>query len=223
MIKRVFDLVSSLIGLILLAPVMAVIAVLVKRDSKGPALFKQERVGRGGKPFTLLKFRSMTVTPALSGPLLTTAADARITRVGAKLRATKLDELPQLINVLRGEMSLVGPRPEVPQYVDMWPAELRGRILSVRPGITDPATLSLRQEERILARQPDPERYYQDVLLPRKAEAYAHYAAARTLRGDVALAIRTLLAIAKAEPMGNDEFHQAPGGGDKSSSPMRSA
>lgn len=195
MIKRLFDLVTSSIGLILLAPVMAVIAVLVKRDSPGPALFKQERIGRGGKPFTLLKFRSMTVAPAAAGPLVTAATDTRITRVGAKLRATKLDELPQLINVVCGDMSIVGPRPEVREYVNLWADEDRQVILSVLPGITDPATLQLRREEEILAAQPDPEQYYRQVLLPEKTRLYCDYVHTQSLGRDLGLILRTIASI----------------------------
>ncbi len=195
MIKRLFDLVASSIGLILLAPVMAVIAVLVKRDSPGPALFRQERVGRGGKPFTLLKFRSMTGAPTAAGPLVTAATDARITKVGAKLRATKLDELPQLVNVFRGDMSIVGPRPEVHEYVDLWADEDRQVILSVLPGITDPATLQLRREEELLAAQPEPEQYYRQVLLPEKTRLYCDYVHTQSLGGDLGLIIRTLASI----------------------------
>ena len=193
--KRLFDVLASSIGLIVLAPAMAAIAALVKRDSPGPALFKQERVGRGGEPFTLLKFRSMTATPTVAGALVTAANDARITKVGAKLRATKLDEVPQLINVVRGDMSLVGPRPEVREYVDLWSDEDRMVILSVRPGITDPATVLLRREEELLASQSDPEKYYRQVLLPDKARLYRDYVRTQSLRGDLGLIIRTLVSI----------------------------
>lgn len=195
MIKRLFDVVTASIGLILLAPAMAVIAFLVKRDSPGPAIFKQCRVGRGGKPFTLLKFRSMTVAPAVGGPLVTAATDTRITKVGAKLRATKMDELPQLINVVCGDMSIVGPRPEVREYVNLWADEARQVILSVRPGITDPATLQLRREEELLAAQPDPEQYYRQVLLQEKARLYCDYVNTRSLGRDLGLILRTLASI----------------------------
>lgn len=190
-----FDLVASSIGLILLAPAMTVIAILVKRDSQGPALFKQERVGRSGRPFTLLKFRSMTIAPKSAGPLVTAATDARITQVGAKLRSTKLDELPQLINVIRGDMSIVGPRPEVPEYVNLWADDDRLVILSVRPGITDPATLQLRREEEMLAAQPDPELYYRQVLLPEKTRIYCDYVHTQSLGRDLGLILRTLASI----------------------------
>lgn len=195
MIKRAFDLVASCLGLILLAPVMVVIGILVKRDSEGPALFKQERVGRRGEPFILLKFRSMAAAPVPRGPLVTTATDTRITRIGSKLRATKLDELPQLINVARGEMSIVGPRPEVAKYVQMWSDEDRRIILSVRPGITDPATLHLRREEELLAEQADPEAFYQQQLLPQKTRLYRDYVESRSFKADVVLILRTVSSV----------------------------
>lgn len=195
MIKRTFDLVASVIGLVVLAPAMAVIGILVKRDSDGPALFKQERVGRGGVPFTLLKFRTMASAKVPAGPLLTVSTDTRITSVGAKLRASKLDELPQLINVLRGDMSIVGPRPEVARYVEMWSEEDRRVILSVRPGITDPATLRLRREEHLLAEQPDPEAFYQGELLPRKISLYREYVASRSFGSDLVLIVRTITGV----------------------------
>lgn len=197
MSKRVFDLIASSISLVLLAPVMAVIAILVRRDSEGPALFKQERVGRGGKAFTLLKFRSMTASPATQGPLVTSATDTRITKLGAKLRASKLDELPQLVNVVRGDMSLVGPRPEVAKYVDLWPQEDREVILSVRPGITDPATVQLLREEEILAQQADPEEYYITHLIPEKVRGYAEYARTHSALGDASIILATLKQVLK--------------------------
>ena len=195
MIKRVFDLLVSALALVLLAPVMAVIAVLVKRDSEGPALFAQERVGREGRPFRLLKFRSMKVTEAAAGPLVTAKGDVRVTNVGATLRATKLDELPQLINVVRGDMSIVGPRPEVAPYVALWPAVDRDVILSVRPGLTDPATLALRREEELLAGQDDPESFYRTDLLPQKARIYRQYVENRSMGSDVGIILNTITAL----------------------------
>ena len=192
MIKRSFDLLASLIGLVVLSPVMAVIAVIVRRDSAGPALFRQERVGRHGRLFTLLKFRTMTESKDAHGPLITSAGDSRVTKVGHVLRSTKLDELPQLINVVKGDMSLVGPRPEVPRYVDLWPEEERRVILSVRPGITDPVTVGLRREEQMLAEQPDPERFYREELLPQKARRYREYVETRNNVIDLAVIARTL-------------------------------
>lgn len=192
MMKRVFDLVMASVALILLAPVMAAIGILVRRDSEGPAFFRQERVGRGGRPFTLLKFRSMVHAPSPEAPLVTSASDARITRVGAKLRSLKLDELPQLINVVRGEMSIVGPRPEVAEYVALWSEEDRAIILSVLPGITDPATLELRREQDLLARRLDPEAFYLEELLPYKAKLYREYVESRSIGGDLLLIVKTI-------------------------------
>lgn len=195
MIKRLFDLVAAVVGLVLLAPVMAVIGILVRRESEGPVLFRQERVGMRGEPFTLLKFRSMTADVTYSGPVITAAKDPRITRVGGLLRSAKLDELPQLINVVRGEMSIVGPRPEVPRYAALWSEEDRRVILSVRPGMTDPATLLLRREEEILAEQPDPECFYLRELLPLKTRLYRNYVESRSFRADLALIARTIARV----------------------------
>lgn len=187
--KRVFDIAVSSGLLIATSPLLAVVAVAVKVDSPGPVIFRQTRVGRHGRAFHIHKFRTMTA--GRTGPLVTTAGDARVTRVGRLLRASKLDELPQLVDVLRGSMSLVGPRPEVPQYVELWPAEARELILSVRPGITDPATVQLRWESDVLARQAEPERYYAEVLLPAKAAAYVDYVEHRTFRGDLRILVST--------------------------------
>lgn len=192
MTKRLFDLVVASIGMALLAPLLAVIGILVRRGSDGPAVFSQERVGMGGKPFMLFKFRSMEVGQEPGGRQITGADDPRITRLGAVLRSTKLDELPQLVNVVRGDMSIVGPRPEVPRYAALWSEEERRVILSVRPGMTDPATLHLRHEERLLAAQPDPESFYVRELLPLKTRIYCEYVKSRTLGGDLALIGRTI-------------------------------
>lgn len=195
MAKRLFDVVASLAGLALLWPVLLLIAVVVRLDSPGPALFRQERVGRFGRPFWLLKFRSMAATPMASGPLLTAGRDPRITRAGHWLRATKLDELPQLVNVLKGDMSLVGPRPEVAKYVALYPDDVRDVILSVRPGITDEAAIRFRNESELLGAAADPERYYIEEILPGKLALYVDYARRATLRGDVGLILRTLAAL----------------------------
>ena len=159
--KRVFDVAVSAAALVILSPVLALVAAAVKLDSPGPVIFRQVRVGRGGRLFRISKFRTMSVAPpGRAGPDITVEGDARVTRVGRLLRATKLDELPQLVDVLRGDMSLVGPRPELPAYVDRWPAQARATILSVRPGITDPASVAYRHESEQLASAPDPESYY---------------------------------------------------------------
>ena len=175
MLKRTLDILASALGLVLLAPVLLVVALLIKLDSTGPVFFRQVRVGRYGQPFRIFKFRTMAQVQAPSAPQLTVAADARITRVGHWLRRSKLDELPQLIDVLRGTMSLVGPRPEVPRYVEHYPDESRERVLSVRPGITDFASVHYRNEGELLARAADPEREYIDVILPSKLRYAMHY------------------------------------------------
>jgi lipopolysaccharide/colanic/teichoic acid biosynthesis glycosyltransferase len=190
--KRVFDLVAAALGLLLAAPVMAVIAVAIKCDSPGPVLFRQDRVGRGGRIFRIHKFRTMVVDAAVRGPALTVGDDTRITRVGHFLRRSKLDELPQLLDVLAGEMSVVGPRPELPQYVAFYPPTLRDRVLALRPGITDPASLAFADETALLARAADPEREYVQVILPRKLSAAADYAERSTLVTDLKVIAQTL-------------------------------
>jgi lipopolysaccharide/colanic/teichoic acid biosynthesis glycosyltransferase len=196
--KRAFDLVLATVGLIVLSPVLIAIAVWVKVDSPGPALFRQERVGRYGRPFTMLKFRSMRPAPRGGGPLLTAADDARITRAGRFLRRTKLDELPQLFNVVRGEMSLVGPRPEVARYVALYPPAVREQVLSVRPGITDDAALVYRDESALLG-SGDAEAVYVSTILPRKLELYQRYVAEQSLRTDLRLILRTLRALIRRD------------------------
>lgn len=191
--KRTVDLVVSFGALIVAAPVMAIIAALIRADSKGPALFRQERVGMNGRHFRIHKFR--TLRADAGGPLISPTHDNRVTRVGAVLRRTKLDELPQLIDVIAGHMSLVGPRPEVPKYVAMWPPSQRDLILSVRPGITDPATIALRNEADELAAAADPEAYYAAELLPRKTAVYVNYVLTRTLRRDLIILVRTVWAV----------------------------
>lgn len=194
MTKRLFDVVCSALGLLLLAPALLLIALWIKLDSKGPALFRQTRVGRYGVPFTIHKFRTMRVEP---GAAITVGADPRITRAGRLLRATKLDELPQLWDVLRGAMSLVGPRPELPHYVELYPAEMRERVLSVRPGITDPGSLAFSREAELLAAARDPEREYREVILPAKLALSADYAAHASLATDLRLILRTLARVAR--------------------------
>lgn len=191
--KRSFDVALAGVGLIALSPALLVIAVAVRLDSSGPAVFRQTRIGRHGRPFQILKFRSMRASQG--GSAVTSAGDTRITRVGGVLRSTKLDELPQLWNVLRGEMSLVGPRPEVPHYVDLWTPEQRDAILSVRPGLTDPASLRFRREEDLLAAQSDPETYYAEHVLPLKASMYAEYTRQQTFTGDLRILARTVRSV----------------------------
>ena len=180
------------LGLVLFAPLMLAIAAWVRLDTPGPVFFRQERVGRGGVPFRIHKFRTMAHAPREAGPQITVGADARITRSGRWLRRHRLDELPQLIDVLQGTMSLVGPRPEVPRYVAHYPAELKAQVLGVRPGITDPASLAHIDEAAELAAAADPERHYIEQVLPRKLRLQAAYAARATLGSDLALIGRTL-------------------------------
>lgn len=194
--KRLIDLAISAGGLVMLSPLLVVVAVAVRLDSKGPAIFRQERVGRHGEIFRIHKFRSMQHNG--SGMLISPNHDGRVTRVGRVLRRTKLDELPQLFDVLVGHMSLVGPRPEVPHYVALWPPEDRKIILSVRPGITDPASILLRNEADELATAPDPEQHYVTSLLPRKVALYVAYVRHRTLLGDLRLLGQTLRAVVRA-------------------------
>ena len=190
MAKRVFDFLGAALALLLLAPLLAAVALWVKLDSPGPVFFRQQRVGRHGVLFSIHKFRTMR--DGAAGLPLTVAADARITRAGAFLRRTRLDELPQFIDVLQGTMSLVGPRPEVPRYVAHYPPDLRERALAVRPGITDPASLAFIDEAALLTRAADPEREYIEVILPRKLQLAADYAGRASLRTDVVVLWRTL-------------------------------
>ena len=194
--KRAFDLVATLAVLPVALPLMAALALWVRLDSPGPALFRQQRVGRGGRLFRIHKFRTMRLHDG-SGPQVTAAGDARITRAGRWLRRTKLDELPQLIDVLSGDMSLVGPRPEVPRYMALYPAEMRARILSVRPGLTDRAAIAFRDEERVLAASADPERAYIEQIMPLKLQHYLDYVAHRSLRGDLRILLDTLRALGR--------------------------
>lgn len=190
MVKRLFDLTVAALALVLLAPLLAVVAAWIRLDSPGPVFFRQERVGRHGVPFRIHKFRTMREGAA--GLPLTVGADARITRAGAWLRRTRVDELPQLIDVLLGRMSLVGPRPEVPRYVVHYPPALRERALAVRPGITDPASLEYIDEAALLAAAADPEREYIERILPAKVQRAADYAERATLASDLVVLGRTL-------------------------------
>jgi lipopolysaccharide/colanic/teichoic acid biosynthesis glycosyltransferase len=192
--KRLIDVLASAFGLIVLSPVLVCIAVAVKVTSYGPVFFRQERVGRHGQAFLIWKFRSMIVDAPEKGPALTARKDWRVTAVGRVLRATKADELPQLINVLRGDMSLVGPRPEVPKFVAFWPADVKQRVLSVRPGLTDNAAISI-DEEAMLAAATDPEWTYVHDVLPMKLALYERYVAKHPLRVDLAILGRTVLHV----------------------------
>lgn len=191
-VRRCLDIVIALVVLVLLSPLMILLAILVKLSSPGPALFRQERVGLNGKPFTLLKFRSMR--PAVGGPEVTAGGDARITSVGRFMRKWKLDELPQFINVLRGDMTLVGPRPEVPRYVAYYTAEQR-QVLSVRPGITGKTQLEYRNEEQLLAGRDNTEQYYISEVMPAKLRLDLEYLRSRSIMGDLWILLRTVFAV----------------------------
>lgn len=190
--KRVFDILFSLIGLIVLSPAIALISLVIKIDSAGPILFKQKRVGVGGVPFDIFKFRTMRVASAEVSLQITVGYDPRITKAGFFLRHWKLDEIPQLLNVVRGEMSFVGPRPEVPKYVALYPDHLRNIVLSVRPGITDPCSIALRSESDLLAVAKDPERFYVETLLPRKLQLASDYVNERSMLSDIMIILQTI-------------------------------
>ena len=191
MLKRTFDFLASLLGLLLLSPLILCIAVWVKCDSKGPIFYRQVRVGKDGREFKLLKFRSMRMGADRAGLLTLGDRDPRITRSGFWLRKTKLDELPQLFNVLVGDMSLVGPRPEVPKYVALYTPEQR-EILSVRPGITDAASVEMSNEAELMAQQADPEGYYVNVQIPLKIKLAKEYIAQQSFLSDLKLIVRTI-------------------------------
>jgi lipopolysaccharide/colanic/teichoic acid biosynthesis glycosyltransferase len=211
MIKRAFDLCAATIGVLVLSPLLAAIALWIRLDSPGPVLFRQVRVGRHGVPFDILKFRTMTAQPLApmvppglqpnlqpSPPrLLTVGRDPRITRAGHFLRKYKLDELPQLFNVVRGTMSLVGPRPEVPRYVACYPPRERALVLSVKPGVTDWASILYKDENAILGQALDPERAYIETILPTKLEYYVRYVRKRTFWVDLRIIFQTLRALAR--------------------------
>nr|WP_315212558.1 sugar transferase [uncultured Duganella sp.] len=197
--KRWFDIVAALAGLLLLAPLMLALAAWIKLDSAGPVLYRQRRVGRNGVPFRIVKFRTMHASAEDAGQL-SLADDPRATRAGRLLRRHKLDELPQLFNVLRGEMSLVGPRPEVPRYVEHYPPAVRDLVLSVPPGITDWAAIHFRDEGEILRRAADPERTYVLQVLPVKLEYYVRYVQQRSLLTDLRILFHTVGALLSGRP-----------------------
>ncbi len=201
MAKRLFDITLSLLALALLFPLLLAVALWVRLDSPGPVLFRQQRVGRGGRLFGILKFRTMQVNAEAAGLQITVGQDPRITSAGRWLRRSKLDELPQLLNVLRGEMSMVGPRPEVPRYVALYPADQRATVLSVRPGITDLASLAFRDESTLLARSADPERTYVEEILPIKLRHACDYVVRRSLWLDLRiLALTALVLLGAPQP-----------------------
>ena len=194
--KRLFDIVASAIGLLLLSPLFLILAVWIKCDSNGPVFYKQKRVGRGNKDFDLYKFRSMRVGADKLGLITVGGRDPRITRSGYFIRKYKLDEFPQLINVLKGDRSIVGPRPEVRKYVDLYTPE-QLQVLQVRPGITDPASIRYRNENELLAQVEEPERYYREVIMPDKLRLNLEYVQTMSLGEDLRLIFSTFRAILK--------------------------
>jgi lipopolysaccharide/colanic/teichoic acid biosynthesis glycosyltransferase len=194
-LKRLFDLTVAGLGVLLLLPVFALIAIAIKATSAGPVFFCQTRVGRGERPFRIFKFRTMKTHTGPGRPSITIGNDCRITKVGALLRRFKLDELPQLFNVILGDMSVVGPRPETPDYVALYPPEERQEIFQVRPGITDNASIIFSNESDVLGSVTDPFAYYIDVILPRKRALYLDYVRNRSCIGDISIIWRTVLVI----------------------------
>jgi lipopolysaccharide/colanic/teichoic acid biosynthesis glycosyltransferase len=191
--KRLSDIVVSALGLLLLAPLFAAVSLLTKCTSQGPVFFHQWRVGKNGKTFAIFKFRSM-VASSDHGPAITVAGDSRVTSWGVFLRRHKIDELPQLWNVLKGEMSLVGPRPEVELYVQVY-TPLQRRVLEVRPGITDVASLVYRAEEVVLSKSDTPEKYYVEEILPKKLALNLHYIEGCTFSQDLSLIWKTVCSL----------------------------
>ena len=192
--KRIFDIVATLIGGILLLPLIIVIIIWIKTTSKGPLFYIQKRVGLNFKEFNLYKFRSMVVNADRIGPSVTSGDDPRITKIGKILRRTKIDELPQLINVLKGDMSLVGPRPEVIKFVEQKKEDYK-IILSIKPGITDNAAIEYRNEETIMEQYENKEKAYIDIVLPQKIKLYKKYINNISFIGDLKLILKTIKVI----------------------------
>jgi lipopolysaccharide/colanic/teichoic acid biosynthesis glycosyltransferase len=192
--KRLLDCTVALLGLIVLAPVFAVLATLILAQDGRPVFFRQARVGRGGRDFRLIKFRTMRGRGQDDEGMFDAGASQRVFPIGVHLRRWKLDELPQLWNVLTGDMALVGPRPEVRQWVQVYP-ERWAKVLTVRPGITDPASIEFRDEEELLAAAAEPERMYREVILPRKLDLYERYVATHSIPGDLMIICETLWAM----------------------------
>lgn len=191
-IKRIFDFLVSLLGIIILSPILIIVSIAIKIDSKGDILFLQKRVGRYGKEFNIYKFRTMITDAEKLGKQITVGKDNRITKVGAFLRKYKIDELPQLFNVLKGDMSLVGPRPEVPRYVKLYNEEQK-RVLNVRPGITDMASLRYKDENEILGNVDNPEEYYINVIMKDKLALNLEYIEKSNVFFDIYLIIKTII------------------------------
>lgn len=195
--KRVFDICFSSIGLLILSPLFIAVVLLIKLDSEGPAFFRQERVGKNFKPFRICKFRTMIEGAEKKGTLITVDGDRRITKIGKFLRKYKIDELPQLFNVLKGEMSFVGPRPEVQKYVQLFESDYR-KLLMVRPGITDPASITYSNEENVLFSSKCGEEYYKERILPEKIKLSLRYAEKHNVITDLKLIFQTILKASHA-------------------------
>lgn len=193
--KRIFDLFFAVPGLLVISPLFILVSVWIKFDSPGPVFFRQKRVGQFGNPFRIHKFRTMRINADKHGMQITIGQDTRITNSGRFLRRYKLDELPQLIDVIRGKMSLVGPRPEVPKYVAFYPCDVRDLIFALKPGITDLASIEYRDEGTLLGKASDPEKMYREEILPIKIGYYIHYANVHNILLDFRLIIRTLRLI----------------------------
>lgn len=194
--KRLFDIVASGLGLIVLSPIFLFLAIWIKLDSKGPVFYRQVRVGYKNKDFRIFKFRSMRVGSDKGSLVTIGGRDPRVTRSGYWIRKFKLDELPQLINVFVGDMSLVGPRPEVRHYVDYWTPE-QMHVLDVRPGITDPASIKFRNENELMEKAEDPEKYYIEVIMQEKIKLYLEYVDNHSFLGDIGLIFKTFWTIVK--------------------------
>ena len=194
--KRLFDIVASGLGLLVLSPLFILVAIWIKLDSEGPVFYRQVRVGRYNKDFRIFKFRSMRVGSDKGSLVTIGGRDPRVTRSGYFIRKYKIDELPQLINVFIGDMSLVGPRPEVRHYVNYWTPE-QMHVLDVRPGITDPASIKFRNENELLEKADDPEKFYIEVIMQEKIGLYLHYVKNASLGYDIKLIFQTFYAIIK--------------------------
>lgn len=192
--KRIFDIIASGLGLIILSPLFLILAIWIKCDSKGPVFYRQVRVGKNNKDFRIFKFRSMRVGSDKGSLVTIGGRDPRVTRSGYFIRKFKLDEFPQLINVFVGDMSLVGPRPEVRHYVDYWTPE-QMHVLDVRPGITDPASIKFRNENELLEQAEDPEKYYIEVVMQEKLKLYLEYVQNHSFWGDIKLIFQTFKVI----------------------------
>ncbi len=204
--KRIFDFILAAAGLLVFAPLFILISLAILVTMGFPVFFTQTRIGRHGKPFRIIKFRSMITDADKKGLSITRGGDPRITPLGKSLRKTKLDELPQLINVLCGQMSFVGPRPETPEYVELYDDQQR-QVLTVRPGITDPATLAFRNEEEVLSQYEDTHQAYVDIVMPQKLKINLEYLQTATLFTDLRIVLKTINALFKtANSLPNDRI-----------------